>query len=128
LSVVLLAAAGLFIRSFERLGAVPLGFDSERVLVVDVNTSRTEVTADTRAAFLDRLASAVRAIPRVTYTAASITTPVNRGVTAVGEFKVPDSAEPATARRIVVNLVTSGWFETFGIRLLAGRTIENATH
>ena len=43
LSVVLLVAAGLFIRSFEQLGAVPLGFDSERVLVVDINTSRAAV-------------------------------------------------------------------------------------
>ena len=70
LSVVLLVAAGLFIRSFEQLGAVALGFDSERVLVVDINTSRTGVDAKNRAAFMESLASAVRAVPGVAHAAA----------------------------------------------------------
>src|SRR6185436_20882732 len=77
LSVVLLVAAGLFIRSFAQLGAVPLGFDSERVLVIDINSSRTKVDATTLAAFSERLASAVRAVPGVTHAAVSLNTPVN---------------------------------------------------
>jgi len=88
LSVVLLVAAGLFIRSFEQLGAVALGFDSERVLVVDINTSRTGVDAKNRAAFMESLASAVRAVPGVAHAAASLNTPVNHGVTAVLDFTV----------------------------------------
>ena len=36
----------LFIRSFDRLANVPLGFDSERVLVADINVSRAAVDAD----------------------------------------------------------------------------------
>lgn len=125
LSVVLLVAAGLFIRSLQQLGAVPLGFDSERVLVVDINTSRTGVDATNRAAFMDSLASAVRAVPGVAHAAASLNTPVNRGVTAVSDFSVPGTPElPPAERRVIVNLVTPGWFETYGMTLRAGRTID----
>jgi putative ABC transport system permease protein len=124
LSVVLLVAAGLFIRSFDRLGQVPLGFDSERVLVVDINTSRAAVDTLNRAPFADRLASAARAIPGVTNAAVSLNTPVNRGPTAVGDFKVPGGSEPMTAQRTMMNLVTPGWFETYGIPLKAGRVID----
>jgi HAMP domain-containing protein len=126
LSVVLLVAAGLFIRSLQQLGAVPLGFDSERVLVVDINTSRTGIDATNRAAFMDSLASAVRAVPGVAHAAASLNTPVNRGVTAVSDFSVPGTPElPPAERRVIVNLVTPGWFETYGMTLRAGRTITS---
>jgi predicted permease len=125
LSVVLLVAAGLFIRSFAQLGVVPLGFDSERVLVVDINTSRTGIDANTRAAFMERLASAARTVPGVTHAAASLNTPVNRGVTAVTDFVVPGGRElPRGERRVIVNLVTPGWFETYGMTLRAGRAID----
>ncbi len=125
LSVVLLVAAGLFIRSFEQLGAVALGFDSERVLVVDINTSRTGVDAKNRAAFMESLASAVRAVPGVAHAAASLNTPVNHGVTAVSDFTVPANRElPPAQRRVIVNLVTPGWFETYGMMVRAGRTIN----
>jgi predicted permease len=125
LSLVLLVAAGLFIRSFERLGAVPLGFDSDRVLVVDVNTSRAQVDATNRGTYFQNLADAVRTIPGVTQAAVSLNTPVNRGVTAVSDFTVPGGPDlPAAQRRVIVNLVTPGWFETYGMTVRAGRVID----
>ena len=125
LSVVLLVAAGLFIRSFEQLGVVSLGFESERVLVIDINTSRAALDASNRASFMERLANAARAVPGVTHAAASLNTPVNRGVTAVSDFAAPDGRElPRAERRAIVNLVTPGWFETYGMTLRAGRVIN----
>ena len=40
LSLALVVAAALFVRSFARLSHVPLGFDPDRVLVVNVDTQR----------------------------------------------------------------------------------------
>jgi putative ABC transport system permease protein len=124
LSVVLLVAAGLFIRSFGHLAAVPLGFESERVLVVDINTSRAAVDATNRARFFEHLADAVRSLPGVAHAAVSLNTPVNRGPTAISDFIVPGGSEPATPRRVIMNLVTPGWFETYGMSLRAGRIID----
>jgi hypothetical protein len=42
LSLVLVVAAGLFVRTFERLANVPLGFDSDRVLVLTVDATRAQ--------------------------------------------------------------------------------------
>src|SRR5262249_38782372 len=43
LSLMLVVAAGLFGRTFSRLATLRLGFDSERVLVVNVNAIRSHV-------------------------------------------------------------------------------------
>jgi putative ABC transport system permease protein len=124
LSVVLLVAAGLFIRSFQRMAEVPLGFASDRVLVVDVNASRAPIDAASRAAFYERLVTAVQAIPGVTHAAASLNTPVNRGATLVGDFDVLGRAPlPPTERRVIVNHVTSNWFAAYGITVRRGRVI-----
>jgi predicted permease len=125
LSLVLLIAAGLSIRSFERIVARPLGFESDPVLVVDVNTSRAARNATNRGVFLERLADAVRAIPGVTHAGVSLNTPVNRGVTAVSDFNAVGGPEvPPAERRAIVNLVTPGWFETYGMTLRSGRVID----
>jgi len=95
------------------------------VLVVDINTSRAALDASNRASFMERLANAARAVPGVTHAAASLNTPVNRGVTAVSDFAAPDGRElPRAERRAIVNLVTPGWFETYGMTLRAGRVIN----
>jgi predicted permease len=126
LSLVLLIAAGLFIRSFERIVDLPLGFESERVLVVDLSTSRASVNSTNRGAYLQRLADAVRGVPGVAHAGVSLNTPVNRGPTALTGFIALGGAElPPAERRTIVNLVTPGWFETYGMTPRAGRVIDN---
>jgi predicted permease len=126
LSLVLVIAAVLLIRSFERIVDLPLGFQSERVLVLDLNTSRTSLNVANRGAYLDRLAAAVRAIPGVTHAGASLNTPVNRGPTAITGFVAVGGPElPPAERRTIVNLVTPGWFETYGMTPRAGRVIDD---
>ena len=43
LSLVLVVAAGLLVRTFERLASVPLGFDNSQVLVVNVSATRARI-------------------------------------------------------------------------------------
>jgi predicted permease len=125
LSIVLIVAAGLFIRTFGQLATLPLGFDSERVLVADVNTSRVALDASTRPAFYQRLADIVADLPGVEHAAASLNTPANRGPTLVADFSAPGGTDlPRSERRAIVNYVTPGWFETYGMSRLAGRLID----
>src|SRR5205823_4939280 len=77
LSLVLVVAAGLFVRTFSRLAAVRLGFDREQILVVNVNATRSGVQADRRVDLFLRLTDAAGAVPGVRYAAASVVTPVS---------------------------------------------------
>jgi predicted permease len=127
LSLVLIVVAGLFVRTFQKIGDLPLGFDSDRVLVVSVNASRSTVDATNRILFYARLADAAGRIPGVAHAAASLNTPVDRSVTFVSDFRSIGGRElPLPERRSIVNLVTPEWFETYGTAITAGRSLAGS--
>jgi predicted permease len=119
-SLVLTAAAGLFIRTFDQLASVPLGFDADRVLVIDVDTARARVDPAARYDYYDRLVDAVVRLPGVTDAAASIWTPLSGGglmQDAQGRAVHPE--------RVVTNVVTPAWFDVYGIGIRAGRDFDH---
>ena len=133
LSVVIVAATGLFLRTFENLAAVPLGFDSDRVLAVSVNLTRTRVALAERGAFLGRLAREARGVAGVERAAASTVTPIG-GFGLVDMVHV-DGFGPSTGvgangrlpeRTAYVNFVTPGWFATYGTPIRQGRDFTDA--
>ena len=91
LSLVLVVAAGLFVRTFARLATMPLGFDRDRVLVVTVDTSRAHVDPAARIPFYHRLVDAVASVPGVEHAAGSTSTPVSAGF--------PEASKCQEARR-----------------------------
>lgn len=124
LSLLLVIAAGLFIRTFDRMLTVPLGFDSDRVLVVAVNASRTPAVGS-RAALYEQIASSVADLPGVAHVAVSLGTPADRGVNLVTGYQVRDMPElPRHELDAIVNFVTPGWFGTYGLHVRSGRVIE----
>ena len=110
LSLVLVICAALLVRSFARLASVPLGFDPDRVLVVDVETERVRTDAEGRMRLFHRILDAVRSVPGVLHAGGSIWTPIDGGM------RMGDSES-----RIAFNFVTSGWFAAYGTALRAGR-------
>jgi predicted permease len=128
LSVVIVVAAGLFVRSFEKLATLPLGFDSDRVLLVSVNFARTHVAPSERVAFLRRLVEEVAAVPGVANAGGSMNTPVT-GLGIIDIVHVPGvplSGQPMTngklsAQSTFANFITPGWFQTYGTPIKAGR-------
>ena len=115
LSVTLVVAASLFIRTFGRLLSVPLGFDSDRVLIATVDTARAHVDASERLSYYQRLAEAVGRVPGVAKAAASTDTPLSRASQAPLLVKADR----------VQNAVGPGWFAAYGTRLLAGRDFSD---
>jgi putative ABC transport system permease protein len=123
-SLVLVVAAGLFVRTFERLASEPLGFDRDRVLVVTVNTTRAHLDAAQRSRFYDRLVGAVAAVPGVAHAAGSMFTPTTGGYYAI-RAEVAGAPPMAEGDRAVqANVLTPGWFATYGTAIQAGRDIE----
>lgn len=123
LSVVLLAASGLLIRSLVNLRALDPGFRSADVLTarVWVPVARYPQVED-RVRFFASLQQGIRALPGVTSAVVTSHIPIgNPGnifrATAVGDGKQPE--------RVFLRSTFPGYFETMGIPLLAGREIQD---
>jgi predicted permease len=110
LSLALVIAAALFVRSFARISSVPLGFDPDRVLVVNVDTERARTDPADRMLLYQRIVDAAGSAPGVAHAGGSIWTPVDGGM------RMGDSQS-----RVAFNFVTPGWFAAYGTTLRGGR-------
>ena len=120
LSILLVAAAGLFLRSLNSLTHAPLGFTPEPLIVADLDLQMSSVNPEGRQELLQRMSDAVSGVPGVTSAAASMITPTSgRGWNnVVGEGPLDRT------RMTWLNAVTPGWFRTYGIRILGGRDFD----
>ena len=126
LSLVLLVGAGLFVRTFVRLTHQPLGFDPDRLLIVGVNVQATGVERAERPALYASVEAAVRVVPGVANAAMSMIRPVS-GQGWNDSIEVPGGATLTGRERMVwLNGVSPEWFDTYGMRLLAGRGFTDA--
>jgi len=120
-SVVLLAAGGLLIRSFLALQNIPLGFQPERVLVVDATVATPDPRQPATLFFRDLLA-AISKVPGVVAAGATMAAPGR--VDSTGAYwidYVPRPNEMRTGRSNVNSIVAPGTFTALGIPLVRGR-------
>jgi predicted permease len=113
LAVMLVAGAGLMVRSFVRLAGVDLGFDANNFLAVQV--APVDPTPGVSAAYYPALLDAVRALPEVVSAGAATQLPLGGGRRA-GGVVLPGGER----MRIDVRLMTPGFFETLGIPVRHG--------
>ena len=125
LTVVLLAASGLLIRSLIHLETLPPGFNPDGVMVA--KASLDDARYHDPAAFrelLDDSTAAMRQIPGVKNAAVGLSLPyeraLNDGVT------LSDGKEAGRQDGTDVTYVTPGYFDTLQMPLLAGRTFTDA--
>ena len=77
LSVVLVVAAGLFVRTFATMATMDLGFDRTRTVIVGLNLQDARVPPPARVALYERLRQAVAVRPGVADAVALRTAPVS---------------------------------------------------
>ena len=130
LSAVLLCGAALFLRSLHNLTHVDAGFQRESILTMQVDATLPRLTRKPGAAaeeaygrvgrMWEEFLAPVRAIPQVKAVCASSMAPLNGRYHNLG---MRISGEPPGAKQhgASLNDVSSGFFETFGVALLAGR-------
>ena len=121
LSVVLLVGAGLFVRSLSNVRNVPLGYDVDPVLVVELQMRGVELDSAARVALRGRLLAEAQTIPGVAHAALRVTVPFymtwNTDLHVAGIDSVERLGE------FDLNAVSPGYFATMGTRILAGRGI-----
>ncbi|MGH9201968.1 MAG: ABC transporter permease, partial [Vicinamibacterales bacterium] len=128
LSLVLLVGAGLFIRSFGALAGRELGFRPEQMLVATIDPQRAKVDSAERVALYERARQAVLRLPNVVDAGISHLTPVGGGgFTPAVEMSTPTGATRVEANAEAFgNLISPGWFGTFGTPIRVGRDFTDA--
>ena len=111
-SVLVLATAGAFVRSFQKALAADSGFDATHLLTIKLDLREMRYPPGRTADFYSRLRSRVAGLPGVASASLADTLPLGDEQTV---RLVEEGARVATAR------VDSFYFRTMGIRLVRGR-------
>ena len=124
LALTLLGGAGLAIHSFLNLTHVDLGVRSDHILTFTLPVPRVRLTQPEQiVAFYRRLLEKLESIPGVSRAEAATATPVRgrwfgMAFTIVSRPPVDLSLRPGAG----FQMVTPGYFDTFGIRVVRGRS------
>jgi putative ABC transport system permease protein len=128
LAIILLAGAGLMIRSFAQLHSVDLGFNPEHSLMAEIALPTAKYQSDTAiAAFFSETESRIAALPGAQSVGAVSYLPLTNqrsatGFTVVGHSAPLPGQEPTGDMRAI----TPGYFRAIGIPIRSGRTFTDA--
>jgi predicted permease len=128
LALVLTAGAGWLMQSFATISNVNPGFDPDNRLVMSVRPGRTFDfrKPDEVSAWSDEVLRRVREAPGVASSGAAATFPLqpNRDGTVIVGVQ-GDTWDPAHPNNAHVRNVSVGFFETMGVKLVAGRLFND---
>ena len=130
LTMVLLVAAGLLLRSFVGLVTTDQGFDANGAVALQVNLPASRYpTPDARLAFDQRLLERLRQTPGVSALGLATTLPTRQATGRFGYSSSPSilsAMDPRSMPVIDVHMISEGFIEAMGLRLLEGRTFRTA--
>jgi putative ABC transport system permease protein len=130
LAMLLLVGAGLMMRSFLLLDSVDPGFRPERlfafrmVLIPSGWKTFNELLAQ-RAALVEQMLAGIRTLPQVTSASSISFLPLSGSQSGSGYYRADRPAPRVSALTGGdVSVISSGYFHTMGISMLAGREFE----
>jgi predicted permease len=125
ISLLLVAAAGLFVRTLGNLESVNLGFNRENVLLFDLNAAQAGYKESAVKNLYAELRQRFRSIPGVRGATMATVSLVNNSTDGTG-ISLPGA--PPAGRRAPgssVEMVGSDFFQTMEIPILAGRPVDD---
>jgi len=125
LSFVLLAGAGLLIRSFNRLASLNTGVDTTNVLALDLPMPLTEFTNSTALTnYLKEVTEKVRSVPGVREAAITNKPPMEGVGGAPFQIEGRDNLPYPQRPLCGFKMVSPKYFDTVGMRLMKGRGLD----
>ena len=122
LATVLLVGSGLLLRSFVTLATVPLGYEPEHVLTFQVATPEDRYEGARIQAFAEELVARLDRLPEVESTAYAPLLPMVTLLQSTARFR--RTPQPLDSPRLPLEDfrgVSPAYFQTMGIRVVAGR-------
>lgn len=128
LSLVLVIAAGLFMRALGHAASTPTGFDHRNIDVIELDLSLARYEADQGRVFARELLDRTRRLPGVQSAALAVDLPLDGGNMGFGRLTVPGAPGADRDGDIQAdwNVVEPGLFRTLGMRLVKGRDFTEA--
>jgi len=121
LSIILLAGAGLLLRSLHNLKSIQIGFQPENVAVATLNPGANRYSAERAHALFESLIDRAETIPGVRAASAAMVSPLS-GQLWMYSVQVPGYvAAPKEVPMTYVNAIGPGYFATIGSQLIRGR-------
>ncbi|HTW57584.1 MAG TPA: ABC transporter permease [Terriglobales bacterium] len=124
LSLVLMAGAGLLVRTLVNLETLDVGFDTHNVLLFDLDPTFSGYKGKQVQSLYGDLQSRLAALPGVTSASYSMTSLLS-GANMTTSFRLPNASENMEAAELPVG---PNFFETMRIPLLTGRTFAAADY
>lgn len=121
LSLTLLIAAGLFLRSLHNLRSVDPGFDPDRLVLLTIDTSSSGYSQAATQNFYDSLLERARNLPGVVSASPGLISPLS-GNFSLMRISVPGYVpQPNEPPGIATNWIGPEYFKTLSTSLVAGR-------
>ncbi len=123
LTVIIVIAAGLMVRSLVLLTSVNPGFRPEHVLVMRMLLMPSKYAdPGRRVAVIDTIVDRVRALPQVTSASSIHLLPLSGALSGTPYYRLDRPVPPeGTAPAVTVSVVSPGYFMTMGIPMIEGR-------
>ena len=118
-SVVLLASAGLMVRSFANAANAQLGFEPANVVSMTASIQKRKPFT-----FYRELLDGIRALPGIDSAALANASPLGDGSN-IGPVDIDGRLRNEFSVRAAINVVSPAYFSTLGIKTLSGRTFSD---
>ncbi|MDA8018280.1 MAG: ABC transporter permease [Thermoanaerobaculia bacterium] len=128
-SVILLAAAGLFLDSMWRLQQVDLGFETERIITAEIPLNWSQLgSAEERRPYLERIETAVAGVPGVSSVALGNVIPLAEQTPMQFRLLTEEQGaiDPNGGPEVEFRIAGKDYFQTLGIALQEGRTFADS--
>ncbi|MET0165428.1 MAG: ABC transporter permease [Vicinamibacterales bacterium] len=129
MTIVLLCAAGLLVRTVIALNSAQSGLDRSNLMTMAVALPDTRYAPPRIAEFFARVLGDLRSMPGVESAGAGNSLPVvggPRGGTGFHRLGTPMPATPGDLPSATIRVVTSGYFRTLRIPILRGREFDSS--
>ncbi len=122
-SVVLLVGASLLLQSFRNLQNVELGYDADQLITLR-NSLRIGPDPAAWISHFEQAAAALEQLPGIESASAVSFVPPEFANAPIRFHRPGEAPDAARNPNVVARIVMRGYFETMGIALLSGRTID----
>lgn len=128
MAVALLASTGLLVRSLDKLLRIDVGFEADRLLTLEVQTTGPRYRENEASwLFQERVLEAVRGLPGVADVALTSLLPLGGNYDSWGVHRVDRPSDNPAQSPSALRYGTAGDFtRTMGLRLIRGRTLTPA--